>query len=139
MPTTGEDLKISSLFSLEGKTAVLTGASGFLGRTFAMALLANGARVIALGRSTRLLQEAEKWAGHFGSERIAAHQVDMYDVAALNAVCDRIAAEEKSIDVLINNAHELGAATGFNIPEGSLENATFEQWERNLQGGVYWA
>jgi NAD(P)-dependent dehydrogenase (short-subunit alcohol dehydrogenase family) len=40
---------------------------------------------------------------------------------------------------LINNAHELGAATGFNVPEGSLENATFDQWQRNLQGGVYWA
>ncbi len=63
----------------------------------------------------------------------------MYDVAALNALCDKIAAEEKSIDILINNAHELGAATGFNVPEGSLENATFDQWQRNLQGGVYWA
>src|SRR5580704_12600034 len=121
MPITAEDVKIDSLFSLEGKTAVLTGASGFLGRTFAMALLANGARVVALGRSTRLLEEAERWAGQYGQDKIAAHQVDMYDVAALNTLCDRIAAEEKSIDVLVNNAHELGAATGFNIPEGSLE------------------
>ena len=54
MPITASDLKLSNLFSLEGKTAVLTGASGFLGRTFALALLANGARVIALGRSDRL-------------------------------------------------------------------------------------
>ncbi len=139
MSITADDLKLSSLFSLEGKTAVLTGASGFLGRTFAMALLANGARLVALGRSTRLLQEAERWARQFGSDKVAAHQVDMYDVAALNVLCDRIATDEKSVDVLINNAHELGAATGFNIPEGSLENATFDQWERNLQGGVYWA
>jgi NAD(P)-dependent dehydrogenase (short-subunit alcohol dehydrogenase family) len=63
----------------------------------------------------------------------------MYDVAALNTLCDQIAAEEKSIDILINNAHELGSATGFNVPEGSLENSTFDQWQRNLQGGVYWA
>jgi NAD(P)-dependent dehydrogenase (short-subunit alcohol dehydrogenase family) len=63
----------------------------------------------------------------------------MYDVAALNTLCDKIAAEEKSIDILINNAHELGSATGFNVPEGSLENSTFDQWQRNLQGGVYWA
>ena len=139
MPTTAEDVKINSLFSLEGKTAVLTGASGFLGRTFAMTLLANGARVVALGRSARLLEEAERWTGEYGKDKVAAHQVDMYDVTALNALCDRIAAEEKSIDVLVNNAHELGAATGFNIPEGSLENASFDQWQRNLQGGVYWA
>jgi gluconate 5-dehydrogenase len=139
MPIAADDLKPNSLFSLEGKTAVLTGASGFLGRTFALALLANGARVVALGRSSRLQQEAAGWANQFGAERIAVHQIDMYDVSALDRLCDSIRAEEKSIDILINNAHELGSATGFNVPEGSLENSTFDQWQRNLQGGVYWA
>jgi gluconate 5-dehydrogenase len=127
------------MFSLEGKTAVLTGASGFLGRTFALALLANGARVVALGRSERLVSEAKGWADAFGADKIAVKQIDMYDVAALDALCKGIAAEEKTVDVLINNAHELGAATGFNVPEGSLENSSFDQWQRNLQGGVYWA
>jgi NAD(P)-dependent dehydrogenase (short-subunit alcohol dehydrogenase family) len=139
MPATAADLKLDQLFSLEGKTAVLTGASGFLGRTFALALLANGARVVALGRSDRLQDEAKKWAAEFGADKISVEQIDMYDVAALNDLCDRIAAREKSIDILINNAHELGSATGFNVPEGSLENSTFDQWQRNLQGGVYWA
>lgn len=139
MPITASDLKVSSLFSLEGKTAVLTGASGFLGRTFALALLANGARVIALGRSDRLRTEAKAWAEQFGADKISVEQIDMYDVAALNELCDRIAAAETSIDILVNNAHELGAATGFNVPEGSLENGSFDQWQRNLQGGVYWA
>lgn len=139
MTLTVNEVKRDTLFSLEGRTAVLTGASGFLGRTFALALLANGARVVALGRSERLKTEAERWANAFGAAKISVRQIDMYDAAALNDVCDAIAAEEHSIDVLINNAHELGAATGFNVPEGSLENATFDQWQRNLQGGVYWA
>ncbi len=139
MPLSAKDLSLNSLFSLEGKTAVLTGASGFLGRTFALALLANGARVVALGRSERLGTEAKKWADEFGADRIAVKQIDMYDTAALNDLCDAIAADEKSIDILINNAHELGASTGFNVPEGSLEQASFEHWMKNLQGGVYWA
>lgn len=139
MATSTTDLKLDSLFSLEGRTAVLTGASGFLGRTFCRTLLANGARVIALGRSERLQSEAEAWAKEFGREKIAVERIDMYDAAALNALCDRIAAREERVDILINNAHELGSATGFNVPEGSLENSTFDQWQRNLQGGVYWA
>ncbi len=139
MPLTAQDLSLTSLFSLEGRTAVLTGASGFLGRTFALALLANGARVVALGRSDRLQAEAKAWANEFGADKIAIHQIDMYDQQALNDLCTEIAAEEQSIDVLVNNAHELGSATGFNVPEGSLENSTFDQWQRNLQGGVYWA
>jgi NAD(P)-dependent dehydrogenase (short-subunit alcohol dehydrogenase family) len=129
----------SSVFDIRGKTAVLTGASGFLGRTFALALLVNGARVVALGRSERLIEEARRWESWFGSDRIAIHRIDMYDVEALDALCGEVAAREKTIDILVNNAHELGAATGFNVPEGSLENATFDQWRRNLQGGVYWA
>ena len=139
MPLSAKDLSLDSLFSLEGKTAVLTGASGFLGRTFALALLANGARVVALGRSERLQTEAKNWANEFGADKISVKQIDMYDTAALNDLCDAIAAEEKTIDVLINNAHELGASTGFNVPEGSLEQASFEHWMKNLQGGVYWA
>ena len=139
MPLSADDLSRQSLFSLEGKTAVLTGASGFLGRTFALALLANGARVVALGRSDRLQAEAATWANQFGADKISVHQIDMYNTSALNDLCDGIAAEEKSIDVLINNAHELGANTGFNVPEGSLENASFDHWMKNLQGGVYWA
>lgn len=139
MTINGSSLTSGALFNLQGKTAVLTGASGFLGRTFAQALLANGARVIALGRSERVQSEARSWANSFGKDMVSAHRVDMYDVSALNELCRRIAAEEKSIDVLVNNAHELGAATGFNVPEGSLENSTFEQWQKNLHAGVYWA
>ena len=94
MPITANDLKLSNLFSLEGKTAVLTGASGFLGRTFALALLANGARVIALGRSDRLQTEAANWANQFGADKISVEQIDMYNVEALNTLCDKIGAEE---------------------------------------------
>ena len=139
MPITADLLASNRLFNLEGKTVVLTGASGFLGRTFVLALLANGARVIALGRSERILLEGSRWADQFGTDRIAVHRIDMYDAAALKDLCLRLAAEEPVIDVLVNNAHESGAGTGFNIPEGSLENFTFDQWQRNLQSGVYWA
>lgn len=127
-----------ALFSLEGRTAVLTGASGFLGRTMARTLLSNGARVVVLGRSDRLQTSAAEWAREFGSASVTAHQVDMYALDALERTFDRIAGEESRIDVLINNAHELGPATGFNTPAGRLEDATYDQWMRNLTAGVYW-
>jgi NAD(P)-dependent dehydrogenase (short-subunit alcohol dehydrogenase family) len=133
------NLNRSELFSLEGKTAVLTGASGFLGRTLTEALLANGARVIAIGRSERLERETQTWAARFGQDRISCFRVDMYDLEALGNGLDRIAATEKRVDILINGAHELGSKTGFNVPDGSLEEASYDQWMRNLTGGVYWA
>ena len=128
-----------SLFSLEGQTALVTGATGFLGRMIVEVLLDNGADVIALGRSNRLEALRKKVSRKFGSNRLIVHRIDMYDTAALSQLLDRIVESVPRIDVLINNAHELGERTGFNTPEGSLEASSEEQWLRNLTGGVYWA
>jgi gluconate 5-dehydrogenase len=139
LPLASDQLKSSELFSVSGKTVVLTGASGFLGRTLVRTMLANGARVVALGRSERLLSEAEGWSAEFGTGSVSVHRLDMYDLPMLSRTLDRIVEQEQSIDVLVNNAHELGPSTGFNVPEGSLEGATLDTWMRNLTGGVYWA
>jgi gluconate 5-dehydrogenase len=133
------NLSAASLFSLEGKTVLLTGASGFLGRTMARTVLSNGARLVALGRSERLNQRASEWAQEFGAERVRAYHVDMYDLPALSNILDTILVHDPPVDVLINNAHELGQQTGFNTRFGSLESATYDQWWRNLVGGIYWA
>jgi gluconate 5-dehydrogenase len=128
----------TALFSLEGRTAMITGASGFLGRTMVRTLLDNGAEVIAFGRSPRIDELGAQWGDLYGRERIRACRIDMYDLDAFGAALDRIVREHARIDVLVNNAHELGPATGFNVPEGALEHATVDQWQRNLTGGLYW-
>lgn len=129
----------NELFSLEGRTVVLTGATGFLGRTMAHTCLENGARVVAVGRSAKLDDLRREWAREFGDAQVRTVRVDMYDVEALTCAYDDLAASERSIDVLVNNAHDLGPATGFNIADAGLEGATYDQWMRNLIGGVYWA
>ena len=130
-------LDAGSLFSLEGRTALLTGATGFFGRSFARTLLSNGARLIALGRSDRLDELSAEWTRDFGAERVRSCKVDMYDLAAFSAVLDEIAVQEE-VDVLVNNAYELGPNTGFNTSEGALETATLDQWTRHFTSGIYW-
>ncbi len=129
----------SELFSLRGKTVLLTGASGFLGRAMTRALLENEATVLALGGSERVESQAAAWNEQYGARRVHAYRVDLYDIPAVERTLDLVDAEHPMIDVLVNNAHELGPATGFNVPEGHLEEATFDGWMRNLTGGVYWA
>ncbi len=128
----------SDVFSLAGKTALVTGASGFLGRTLCTALLDNGARVVALGRSERTETEAEAWQNTYGADRVAAHRIDMYDLPAFESALSDILSSEGEIGILVNNAHEMGPATGFNNPDAALDVAGFDQWERNLTGGVHW-
>jgi gluconate 5-dehydrogenase len=100
-------------------------------------MLANGATVVAMGRSGKLETACESWRHSFGDHRVHSYTVDMYDLTGFSAVLDRITAEHH-INVLVNNAHELGPQTGFNIPEGSLEESSLDQWSRNITAGVYW-
>jgi NAD(P)-dependent dehydrogenase (short-subunit alcohol dehydrogenase family) len=133
------NLKSSNLFSVKNKTIVITGASGFLGRSMAQTLLQNGGKVIGLGRSQRLMKEVQKWKEKFGDHKVEGYRVDMYDLAKLEIILNKIVKREKGeIHGLINNAHELGANTGFNVAEGCLENADHEQWLKNTMGGVFW-
>ena len=131
-------LGAASLFDVKGKTVVLTGASGFLGKTFAETFLENGARVIVLGRSEKLDSYVARWKSTFGSELVGGYRFDMGNVEKLSDTMDEIASKETRVDVLINNAHELGPLTGFNTESGTLENSTIEQWTRNIAGGVVW-
>jgi gluconate 5-dehydrogenase len=125
------------LFSLDGRTAVVTGGAGFLGRTLCAALLENGARVVVLGRSDRLDEEAARWSQTYGDDRVRAIKVDMFDRPALERAAESLAAEEQP-SILVNNAHEMGPGTGFNTEDGTLENADWDQWVRNFSGGVWW-
>jgi len=132
------NLKAQSLFDLEGHTVLLTGASGFLGRTFGQALLENGARLIALGRSPRVVECVRDWRLTYGPDRVEGIQVDMYDLGALESALQEVVRRHGCIDILVNNAHELGPATGFNSPDGTLETAPVDQWLRHFSGGVGW-
>jgi NAD(P)-dependent dehydrogenase (short-subunit alcohol dehydrogenase family) len=127
------------LFSLEGKTVLLTGASGFLGRTMLRALLDNGATVLAFGGSERVEKHVAPLNQEYGPGRVHAYRVDLYDIPAVEAALAQVGREHPVVDVLVNNAHELGPRTGFNVPEGHLQNATLDGWMRNLTAGVYWA
>jgi NAD(P)-dependent dehydrogenase (short-subunit alcohol dehydrogenase family) len=132
-------LRPADLFSLEGRTVVLTGASGFLGRTMAEALLDAGARLIGLGRSARLDEVAAEWRQRFGEDRVEVHRVALEEPDALDAVLATILAEEPRVDVLVNNAHQLDNRSGFNTPDGTLEQMDAVQWSRHLDGGPWWA
>ena len=127
----------SSLFSLQGKVALLTGASGFLGRTFAETLLSNGADLIAIGRPARLSKLQEVWTEKYGPGRAHCYYVDMHNLEGLEKTLDEIV-QHHAVDVLINNAHELAPSSGFNTPAGSLELGTMDVWMRNLTAGVCW-
>ena len=126
------------LFSLRGKTIVVTGSCGFLGRHFVRALLGAGGRVVMMSHSDAVNLHLQKYVNEFGESRVTAHQVDFYRQDLFDQVLKGIVSREK-VDVLVNNAYDFGPRTGFNSPDGALGSSTFDQWRSAFESGIYWA
>lgn len=86
------------MFSLNGRIALVTGASRGLGLAMARALKDNGATVIVNARGRSELEQA---AGNIGAE---AAVCDIADPAAARAMLDGVVKQHGRLDILINNA-----------------------------------
>jgi len=130
--------KIKEIFDISNKCILITGATGFFGRYMSRSFLEVGAKVILLGRSNRLLEQIGKYRKEFGKDRVFSFQIDFYKRKELVNVLKKIV-KKFDIDVLINNAYDLSKKTGFNTPQGYLENSTYNQWKAAFESGIYWA
>lgn len=90
-------------FRLDGRTALVTGASSGLGRHFARTLAAAGAAVAVAARRTDKLESlvAEIVAGGGSAHAVA---LDVTDIASARAAFDAIAAWRGVPGVIVNNA-----------------------------------
>lgn len=87
-------------FSLEGRTALVTGASRGIGAATAVALDRAGARVGLVARDADTLAEV---AGRLGNAPVVL-PADLADSAAPDAVAQRALDALGSVDILVNNA-----------------------------------
>ncbi len=88
------------MFSLTGKTALVTGATGGIGESIARALHAQGATVGLSGRNTDKLNQLAAEL----KERAHVLPADLSDTAAADRLVDDAIAAMGRIDILINNA-----------------------------------
>ncbi len=89
--------------NLAGKIAIVTGASGGIGRAVAVRLAADGADVACFGQNAERLQETVSEVARHG-RRAGVHTVDSRDAAAIHAAVAQVEASWGRIDVLVNNA-----------------------------------
>jgi NAD(P)-dependent dehydrogenase (short-subunit alcohol dehydrogenase family) len=113
---------MSDLFSIAGKTALVTGGSRGIGLMIARGYVEAGARVYISSRKADVLDEVAAELSKVGEcHAIAA---DLSAEAECRRLAEAIAARESSLDVLVNNA---GATWG-----APLEQFDEAAWERAL-------
>jgi NAD(P)-dependent dehydrogenase (short-subunit alcohol dehydrogenase family) len=88
---------------LEGRVAVVTGASSGVGRAIVRALGRCGADVALLARGAEGLEAAARDVRAHG-RRALVIPLDVADAAAVDAAADRVAEEWGAIDIWINDA-----------------------------------
>jgi len=118
---------MKNYFSVEGKVALVTGASSGLGRQFALCLAEQGAHVAIMARRAVRLEILKKKIEAMGV-RCLVLPCDVCDSAAVRAAVEKTAAEFGRIDILVNNA-----AMGFATPAIETED---EVWRKVMDTNV---
>jgi 3-oxoacyl-[acyl-carrier protein] reductase len=111
------------MFRLDGKTALVTGASQGIGRGISRLLSGQGARVVVAARSqTRLEELAEEIAGAGG--QAFPLTLDLAEPVRIPEALGSLPEEWSAVDILVNNA---------GITDDTLlARMTLEQWQRVL-------
>lgn len=114
---------------LEGRVALVTGAAGGIGREICKRIAEEGVRVVATDLNGEALDQlAEDLSGRTGD--IVPMILDITDMAAVEAVVQRVESDHERIDILVNNA-------GWDVAKPFVETGP-ELWEQlirvNLMG-----
>ncbi len=125
-------------FSLKGRTAIVTGAAGLLGRQHVAALAAAGATVVCADIELAAISPlARETADRFGT-RVFACALDVTSPVSVTALRDDVLGACGAIDVLVNNA---AVDDKFESPLAAAGLSRFESyplgmWQRLLEVNV---
>lgn len=115
---------LDELFSLAGKTAVVTGASRGLGQAMAEALLRAGAAVIMVSANQTRLEQATAALQAQGLPA-TSHCCDLADNAQIARLIEAVRGDPGRVDILVNAAGITEGHDVFDYPDAA--------WERTLQ------
>ena len=126
---------LSSLFSLEGRVAVITGGLGLLGRRHGEAIRLAGGIPVLVDIQEAELDEAERT--RILGEHGFTVRMDITDPAQVEGLLATVLARLGRVDILVNNAAnnpKMESPTGTEFSR--LENFPLAQWNADLAVGL---
>lgn len=122
---------IKQLTDLHGRRALITGATGCLGRVFAQALAQQGAELVLVDRPGSdfrpLMTDLSKW-----SVCVQSHACDIESQDQRQQLIDKMNDDSNQLSIVVNNAAFVGTSdlTGWAVP---FEQQSVETWRRALE------
>jgi len=110
---------MQDLFSLKGRTALVTGGSRGIGKMIAHGFLEQGAKVYISARKATQCEEAAKELSAYGT--CIALPLDASGAAGAKKMAEAYMAHEKSLDILVNNAGTAWGAPFAEFPESGWD------------------
>lgn len=111
-----------NLFSLKGRTAVVTGGSRGIGKVMARALLAYGVeRVYITARKAAACDATAAELTKQGPGECVSLPCDLSNLDGVGKFAEALAAREKKLDILVNNAGAAWAADFDAFPESGWD------------------
>src|SRR3989338_6134522 len=111
------------MFELRDKIALVTGAGSGMGRTHALALASQGAKVVVTGIDESRCMPVVDEIKSKGGEALCL-KMDVSNKSEVDQVFDDVIKKFGRLDILVNNA-------GIYMPKSALELAE-EEWEKTI-------
>jgi len=125
---------VSASFSLEGRIAVVTGATGLLGIQHCKTLAHAGATVYAVDMQAEPLTS---FVRELGDQHVPV-VLDVTDAHGVRMLRERLREEQGGVDILINNAaiNDMVERPNATIEDSMFENYSLEQFRRVMDVNV---
>ena len=120
---------------LQGRTALVTGASAGIGRGIALALAAEGVRLALTARRVDKLQEVASQIVAAGGAEPVLFEQDMLADDAASRIAQRAMAGLGSVDILVNNAGGSRSFKDLHVSEAAWNEAITLNFHRPRQLG----
>ncbi|MGC8230188.1 SDR family oxidoreductase [Pseudobacillus badius] len=118
---------------LQGKAAIITGASSGIGLAIAKELAGEGVNVVLAARRAEKLEELASEINQMGTAKALAVQTDMTNKADVEQLVQKAKAAFEHVDIFVNNAGQMLSAT--------VRSGKVEEWEQmidvNIKGVLY--
>ena len=125
---------ILNKFDLTGKTALITGAAGLLGKQFSLALAQAGANVVLADLHEDIAAKCSDELKHLGLSSMAV-AVDVTDPSSTKAMVEKALVSFGNLDVLVNSAAldpKFDPANVGDQEENAFETYSLESWRQAL-------